>query len=214
MAVATEQLRVDDPETAAVLLHPTRARVLARLREPRSATEVARELGLPAPRVNHHVQRLAKAGLIRRAGSRRVRNLRETLWVALARTWVISEHLTPGGDKRRELRAESARRPLRNLVALGERLAGDALVLLDRAAWDDDEFSTFATSMDLAFPDAASRAAFLADLLEAIRALRAKYGAESPGGGEAAPEDRTTVRASGDPRGERYHAVLACYPGR
>ena len=199
MAVATDQMRVDDAAVATVLLHPTRARVLAWLREPRSATEVARELGMPAPRVNHHVRKLREAGLIRRAGSRRVRNLTETLYQAIARTYVIAESLTPGGERRRELRGEEGRRPLRNLVATGERLAGDALVLLDQAAWDDREVSTFATTLDLRFADAGARAAFLADLLEAVRSLREKYGAEDGAGVGADPT-------------ERYRAVLACYP--
>ena len=196
MAMATEQMRVEEAESARALLHPLRSRVLAELREPRSATEVAKALGQPAPRVNHHVRRLKEAGLIRRAGTRRVRNLTEVLYVAMARTFVISEALTPGGERRGELRRQSARRPLRNLVAVGERLAGDALRLLDEAAWDEREFSTYASSLDLSFPDAESRAAFLGDLLSAIEQLKGKYGAQE--GSE----------------GERYQAMVACYPAR
>lgn len=195
MASPLRQARVDDPETARLLLHPTRARILARLRSPASATEVARGLGLPPARVNHHVRRLRTAGLVRRAGSRRVRNLTEVLYVALARTFVIAEGITPGGEERREVRGDDADRPLRNLVAVGERLSADALGLLDDAATADRVVSTFATSLDLAFADAGARAAFLADLLEAVRALRAKYGAD----------DR-------DEPDERYRAVIACYP--
>lgn len=196
MATTTEQMRVEEADSARALLHPLRSRVLAELREPRSATEVARALGQPAPRINHHVQRLKAAGLIRRAGTRRVRNLTEVLYVAMARTFVISESLTPGGDRRGELRRQAGRRPLRNLVAVGERLAGDALCLLDEAAWDEREFSTYASSLDLRFPDAESRAAFLGDLLSAIEQLKREYGAEE--GAE----------------GERYQAMVACYPAR
>ena len=196
MAMATEQMRVEEADSARALLHPLRSRVLAELREPRSATEVAKALGQPAPRINHHVRRLKEAGLIRRAGTRRVRNLTEVLYVAMARTFVISEALTPGGERRGELRRQSARRPLRNLVAVGERLAGDALRLLDEAAWDEREFSTYASSLDLSFPDAESRAAFLGDLLSAIEQLKGKYGAQE--GSE----------------GERYQAMVACYPAR
>jgi DNA-binding transcriptional ArsR family regulator len=190
------RMRVEESDSAIALLHPLRARILTELRDPASAAEVARRLGLSAPAVNHHVQRLSAAKLIRRVGTRRVRNLTEVLWIAQARIYTIAEKLTPGGERRRDLREDSARRPLRNLVSLGERLCGDALSLLDEAAWDDREFSTFSTSLDLAFPDAASRAAFLADLLEAVRSLRKKYGGEP-----SRPE-------------ERYQAVVACYPHR
>jgi DNA-binding transcriptional ArsR family regulator len=190
-----DQLRVDDPDSAIALLHPTRSRILAELREPASATIVARSLELPPARVNHHVRRLLKAGLIRRAGRRRVRNLTEVLYLAMARTFVISDGLTPGGERRMSLRRESSRRPLRNLVSLGERLAGDALVLLDGAAWNDREISTYATAVDLRFADPRARAAFLADLLEAVRSLKEKYGASEE-------VDRE----------EHYKTVIACYP--
>src|SRR5262245_22639468 len=75
------QMRVEDPAAAVCLLHPTRARILELLRRPASAAELARMLGLLAPRVNHHVHRLRRAGLVRRAGTRRVRNLTEILYV-------------------------------------------------------------------------------------------------------------------------------------
>ena len=188
-------MRVEDSKAATALLDPMRARILETLRRPASATEVGRALSLPPARVNHHVHRLRRAGLVRRAGSRRVRNLIEVLYVAVARTYIVSDGLTPGGDARRKLRADDARRPLRNLAALGERLAGDVLVLLDEAASQEREVSAFATSIDLAFPDAASRAAFLADLLAAVKSLQERYGAEG-----SAPID------------ERYRAILACYP--
>ncbi len=197
MPTLMKQVRVEDPETAAILLHPTRAAVLARLRRPASATEVARELDLPPPRVNHHVRRLREAHLVRRAGQRRVRNLTETLYVSIARTFVLSEALTPGHDVRRRFRESDAARPLRNLAALGDRLAGDALLLLDEAAGGERDVSSFATSLKLRFPDAQSRAAFLADLLGAVRELRSRYGAEETG--------------STDPD-ETYRAVIACYP--
>lgn len=196
MASPLRQARIDDAGAARELLHPTRARILARMRVPASATEVARALGLPPARVNHHVGRLRRAGLVRRAGTRRVRNLTEILYVSIARTFVIAEGITPGGEERRRLRATAAGRSLRNLMAVGERIAADSLGLLDDAATADRDVSAFATSLDLAFADAGARAAFLADLLQAVRALGAKYGARS-----------------GDEPDERYRAVIACYPG-
>ena len=220
MPVAVDQMRVEDPEKAAVLLHPMRSSILSRLRHPASATEVARDLGHPAPRINHHFRRLREVGLIRRAGSRRVRNLVEVRYVALARTWVIAEELTPGGIERQVIRRETARRPLRNLVAVGERLSGDALGLLDEVARDDREFSTYATALDLSFPDASSRAAFLADLLAAVKSLRERYGgkegAASPPDGEA-PGDRAAgsgATDSGAADEARYTTIVACYPDR
>jgi DNA-binding transcriptional ArsR family regulator len=191
------QMRVEDPEAARVLLHPARSRILAQLRAPASATEVARALGEPPARVNHHVRRLLGAGLVRRAGSRRVRNLTEVLYVAMARTFVIAESATPGGEERRRTRGASRQRTLTNLVSLGERLAADSLALLDEAVSEGREISAYATSVELRFADASARAAFLADLLDAVRSLKEKYGASVADGPD-----------------ERYRTVVACYPER
>lgn len=189
------QMRVEDPETARVLLHPARSRILAKLRVPASATEVARALGEPPARVNHHVRRLRDAGLVSRAGTRRIKNLTEVLYVAMARTFVIAEGVTPGGEERRRSRGTTKQRTLQNLVLLGERLAADSLALLDEAVNDSREVSAYATSVDLRFADATARAAFLTDLLEAVGSLKRKYGVSIP-----------------DEAGGRYRAVIACYP--
>jgi DNA-binding transcriptional ArsR family regulator len=191
------QMRVEDPETARVLLHPARSRILARLRSPASATEVARALGEPPARVNHHVRRLREAGLVRRAGTRRIRNLTEILYVAMARTFVIGEGVTPGGEERRRAGGATKRHTLVNLVSLGERLAADSLALLDEAVTDGREISAYATSVELRFADANARAAFLAQLLDAVKALKEKYGASGADGPD-----------------ERYRTLVACYPER
>jgi DNA-binding transcriptional ArsR family regulator len=52
----------------AAITHPTRLRVLDALRSPDSAASVARRLGEPRQRINHHVRELAKAGLLVDAG--------------------------------------------------------------------------------------------------------------------------------------------------
>src|SRR5262245_15376295 len=78
---------------AASLLHPLRLRLLALAREPVSSTELARRLGLPRQRVNYHVRRLERAGLLRAAERRRRRNLIEQRYVATAQSYLLSPDL-------------------------------------------------------------------------------------------------------------------------
>ena len=66
---------------------------------------------------------------------------------------------------------------LENLVNLGERLARDAAVLLDRAAFDGAQIASAAVEADLGFASEAERAAFLDEYLAAIGPLVKKYGA-------------------------------------
>ncbi len=84
---------VASPRRASALLHPLRSRLLSLARQPASATELARQLGLPRQRVNYHVRALEKAGFLKAAGRRRRRNLIEQRYVATARSYVLSPSL-------------------------------------------------------------------------------------------------------------------------
>jgi hypothetical protein len=80
---------------------------------------------------------------------------------------------------------------LENLVMLGERLARDAAVLLDRAAFDAEEISSAAVEADVHFASEADRASFLNDYLAAIGPLLSKHGTKA---------------------GMPYRVALAAYP--
>jgi DNA-binding transcriptional ArsR family regulator len=49
---------VESPEQAMALLNPLRGEIVARLMEPASAAEVARQLGEQPQRVNYHLKAL------------------------------------------------------------------------------------------------------------------------------------------------------------
>jgi len=69
---------IDDP--AAVSLDPVRARLLAELVEPGSATTLAERVGLPRQRINYHLRTFEQHGLVeeRRKGNTTERVLRAT----------------------------------------------------------------------------------------------------------------------------------------
>jgi DNA-binding transcriptional ArsR family regulator len=150
---------LDSSEQLAAITHPTRLRVLDALRAPDSAAGVARQLGEPRQRINHHVRELAKAGLLVEAGERRKGNFVEQLYESAAGTFVVSPRLTWGDGAR--LRAIADQVALQHLVDVGERLQRDAAVLLDRAAFDGDQIPAVAVEATVRFADADARAAFL-----------------------------------------------------
>ncbi len=182
---------VEEPDQVTALAHPMRVAVLDALREPGSAAGVARTLGETRQKVNYHVRALVDAGLIRLVGERRTGNFVEQLYQSVAGTFVVSPRLAWSDDRRAG--ALAAQLPLEHLVALGERLQRDAVGLLDRAAFEGDEVPAAAVEAEVAFPDAAARAAFLDDYLAAVTPLLTRHGAR---------------------RGERFRVALAVYPDR
>jgi len=166
---------IDTPEQLVAVTHPTRLRILDELRRRDSAAGVARRLGEPRQRINHHVRELAKAGLLVSAGERRNGNFVEQLYESAAGTFVLSPRITWGDGAR--LQAIADQLSLRHLIEFGERLQRDAVSLLDQASFDGDAIPTVTVEATVRFADEAARSAFLDDYLHLATELIDRYAA-------------------------------------
>jgi DNA-binding transcriptional ArsR family regulator len=173
--VASGTALIDTPDQLVAITHPTRLRILDELRAPGTAAGVARNLGEPRQLINHHVQALAKAGLLRSVGERRNGNFVEQLYESAAGTFILSSRITWGGSERARTLAEQL--SLRHLVEFGERLQRDALTLLDRAAFEGDEIPSASVEATVRFADAASRSAFVDEYLRLTAELIEQHAA-------------------------------------
>ena len=180
---------VRDAETLQALAHPIRVQVLEALREPASAAAVARQIGLPRQKVNYHLKELDRAGLVQQVGERRVGHFVETVYRAVARTFLVSPQVAWAGNRRFETLAQQ--HSLETLVLLGERLQHDAASLLDRAAFDGAQIASASVSAEVSFESEADREAFLGEYLRATADLLEKFGKRG---------------------GAPYRVVLAAYP--
>ncbi len=185
----TQVRTLDDLEALQVLGHPLRVQILEALREPASAAAVARRIGVARQKVNYHLKELERVGLVRPTGERRAGNFIETLYQAVARSFVVSPSVAWHDPKRFE--ALKAQHSLSTLILLGERLQRDAAALLDRAAFDGEEIASASVAAEARFPSENERAAFLEHYVLAVQKLLERYG---------------------DKAGEPYRIVLAAYP--
>lgn len=161
--MATGPAVLDTDEQLVAITHPTRLRILDALRVADSAAGVARRLGEPRQRINHHVRELAKAGLLLEAGERRKGNFVEQLYESAAGTFVVSPRLTWGDGARLVALADQV--SLQHLVEVGERLQRNAAALLDRAAFDGEQIPSATVEATARFATGAARAAFLDEYL-------------------------------------------------
>ncbi|MED1953105.1 helix-turn-helix domain-containing protein [Brevibacillus centrosporus] len=190
--MAHEQLEtyvVESPEQAMALLNPLRAEILSRLTEPASAAEVARGINEIPQRVNYHLKALEKVGLVRKVGSRQVRNLVEVLYLAIARTYVLSEALNWASDTVQQMKDQGA---LSHLVNTAERIKRDALALMERS--DQEEQIPSATlDVSIRLASAEQRSAFVEEYVQLVNQLVKKYQTQAQGQ-------------------ETYQVILAVYP--
>jgi DNA-binding transcriptional ArsR family regulator len=183
---------VRQPASAAALLDPARQKLLAHLKQPDSATGLARRLRLPRQRVNYHLRELERAGLVELVEERRKGNCLERIVRATARAFIISpEALGPLGPTQDTTadRLSSA-----YLLAAAGRTIRDLASLEARARKAGKRIATLTLEADIRFASAESRAAFAAELTETLARLTAKY-----------HDDRT-------PGGRRFHLLAAIHP--
>ncbi|MFI7101537.1 ArsR/SmtB family transcription factor [Streptomyces sp. NPDC050161] len=172
---------IDDPAAAGVSLDPVRARLLAALAAPGSATTLAATAGLSRQKVNYHLRALERHGLIELVEERRKGNVTERIMQATAASYVISPAALPA------VAPDPARAPdplsARWLLALAARLVRETGELIRRARTADQRLATFAVDGEIRFASAADRAAFAEELSASVRHLAAKYHDEHASGG-------------------------------
>jgi DNA-binding transcriptional ArsR family regulator len=183
---------IDDPAAAGVSLDPVRARLLAELAEPGSASSLAGKVGLARQKINYHLRTLEHHGLIELVAERRKGNMTERVMQATAASYVISPAALGA------VAPDPARTPdrlsARWLIALAARTVREVGELLAGATKAGKRLATFAIDGEVRFASAADRAAFADELAQAVTALVGKYHDESA------------------PRGRPHRVVVAIHP--
>src|SRR3954463_468538 len=161
-------LFLDRLEQADALFKPRRVEVLRLLAEPRTCTEIGRELGDSPQKVYYHVKRLQSAGLVELVDERRGRGIVEGIYRATAQSFWVSPQLVGRiGEPR-----ESNEYGIGFLLNLTEELQTDLAGL----ASQEGSPPTLGISGEVHLRGDQG-AAFVSDLQEAFQGVLDRYGA-------------------------------------
>lgn len=189
---------IESTERANTLMQPLRLRLLALAREPSSASELARRLGLPRQRVNYHVRALARAGFLLAAGRIRKRNLIEQKYVATARAYALSPGIL--GPLSADWRAIEDTASADYLLALADQVRADVARASEEAEAEGKRLETLSLKAQFRFETPGRRAEFADAMRRALVEVIARH---------STPNTREGGRPG---RGRPYRLVLACYP--
>ncbi len=181
---------IEDPAVAGASLDPVRARLLAALATPGSASTLAPQVGLTRQKVNYHLRLLEYHGLVELVEERRKGNCTERVLQATAGAYVISPAALPAvaPDPSRTPDQRSARW----LLGVASRLVAEVGELITRA--EGKPLATLGVDGEIRFASARSRAAFAAELADAVNGLVAKY------------------HEADAPRGRDHRLIIALHP--
>lgn len=166
-----ESCLIQSPDQAMALLNPLRADIVSRLIEPASAAELARMINEPPQRMNYHLKALEKTGLIRRVGTRQVRNLVEVLYQSIAKTFVLAESLSLSEETIERLKEHGS---LAQLITTAEQMKKDAVYLMEHSE-KGTEIPSATLQMDIPLVDNDDREAFITDYVNMVKQLVGKY---------------------------------------
>ncbi len=174
---------IENPAAAEASLDPIRARLLAALAEPGSASTLAARVGLTRQKANYHLRALERHGLIELVEERRKGNCTERVLRATAASYVISptalSAVAPDPSRAPDQRSA------RWLLAVAGRLVGEVGELIMRAGVAGRPLATLGIDSEVRFASAKDRAAFAVELADTVNGLVAKYH------DEAAPSGRS-----------------------
>src|SRR5262245_9298597 len=172
---------IDHPAAAAMALDPIRSRLLAELAVPASAATLAARVGIARQKVNYHLRALEAHGLVEVAKKRKWGGLTERLMVASAASYVVSPSAL--GPVAADPGRTADRLSANYLIALAARMVREVSDLVRRAKDAGKRLPTLSVDTEVRFRSAAERAAFTAELTDAITRLVARYhDADAPGG--------------------------------
>src|SRR5918992_27124 len=162
-------------------MEPMRARLLAELSQPGSASTLAARVGLSRQHVNYHLRALEAHGLISLVEERQRRGLTERVMQASASAYVVSPAAL--GDAAADPERSADRLSARYLIALAARIVREVGDMVRRADRAGQRLATLSLDTQVRFRSAADRARFTRELAEAVTTLVARYhDAEAPGG--------------------------------
>ncbi len=181
---------IEDSASASAALDPVRCRLLSELRSPDgvSAATLAGRVGLPRQKVNYHLRKLEKHGLVRVAGKKRWGGLTERRMVATAASYVVSPAalgpVAPPADPSKSADGrEVDRLSASYLVALAARVVREVGHLLRKSEEVNKRLATLSIDSEVRFRSAAERASFSNELAAAVATLVSRYHDESAPGG-------------------------------
>ena len=179
---------IEDANRALLALDPLKRRLLEALREPGSASGLARRLGLPRQQLGYHLRALEQAGLVRLVEERRRRGFVERVLVASADAFVLDPALL-GANRAVDAQDFHA---ADHLVQAAGNMVRDVTRMRSAAEAAGQRLLTFTIEADVGFTRPQDFEDFSAALAEAVAALAARY--------EPAPGTR------------KYHLVIGAHP--
>ncbi len=174
---------IDSVDSASALLSPIRLQMLQHLKEPNSATGLAKLLDLPRQKVNYHLRELEKRGLVQLVSEKKKGNCVERIVKAKARSYLLN--FDPVGNLPEDPSEIKDKFSSTYLIAMASKLIKDVATLQKGAEEAKKQLATFSLETEVRFSSAESLAKFTNELTAVVASLANKYNEEASAAGRS-----------------------------
>jgi len=166
---------LDQADHVRLALSPIRRRLLERLRQPASATELAGELDLGRQRINYHLRALEVAGLIHLVEERQRRGCVERIMAARAQSFVVDPSVMRGRRPHAAVSTQD-RFAAEHLMATVSDVVRHVARMQARADDEGTRLVTFTIDTEIGFDTPADLERFTTELAAFVADKAAAYG--------------------------------------
>ena len=191
---------IDDPQRVRAALTPMRRRLLERLRQPASATELASEFSMGRQRVNYHLRALENAGLLELVEARQRRGCIERILAARAQAFIVDPAVV-GARAPRIRAAVQDRFAAAHLIDTAADVVREVARMQSRADQQRTRLLTFTMDTEISFATPRDLERFTTALADFIARQGRKHDARDGGrryrvivGAHPAPRKQPTSR--------------------
>jgi DNA-binding transcriptional ArsR family regulator len=167
---------VQDATVAATLLNPIRIKILGLLKEPDSASGLARKMDMNRQQLNYHLKELEKNKLVELVEEKKKGNCIERIVRASARSYLIC--METSAEEPAALIKDKFSSTYQ--VAAAAAIIRDVAALREAAAREKKKLSTFTLQTAVNFSDPSALHDFTEELSQSIARLVAKYHSSAP----------------------------------
>jgi DNA-binding transcriptional ArsR family regulator len=169
---------LEEPDTLRGALAPLRRRLLVRLSEPASATELAAEFGVSRQKLNYHLRKLEDAGLVELVAVRQRRGFTERMLRARADAYVVDPALVRAPGRTRD--SDGDRHAADHLVDVAATTVREVARMQSAAGRKGLRLLTFTLETEVHLAAPTDVHSFTEELAKAMADVVARF--DSPGG--------------------------------
>lgn len=210
---------LDEPDRLRVGLSPIRRRLLERLRQPASATQLASELAMGRQRVNYHLRALEKAKLVDLVEERQRRGCVERILIARAQAFIVDPAVMTAKTGSNSPATAGVSRAVQDkfsaehLIDTAADVVRDVTRMRAQAEKQGTRLLTFTMQTDISFAEPDDFERFTTAVAEFVAREAAKFLAKRP---SAASPSAFAAPASAEfhtpAAGRRYRVVIGGHP--